>query len=135
VFVKVGPAEEVRRIILAAMANWSALNADANTAYYTAGDNAVFFDFCPMKYAGWENYRNEINRISEGIQKFQMTLNDDLTVHCVGKMAWASATWTMDFHYKDGTTRHLDGRLTEVLERQRGKWQIVHEHSSVPTTA
>ena len=41
----------------------------------------------------------------------------------------------MDFHYKDGTTRHLEGRLTEVLEKLQGKWKIVHEHVSVPTTA
>jgi ketosteroid isomerase-like protein len=133
--VREGPTEEVRRIILAAMANWSALDADANAAYYTAADDAVFFDFSPMQYLGWESYKNEIKQVSEAIREFQITLNDDLIVHCAGKIAWASATWKMDFHYKDGTKRHLEGRLTEILEKRGGHWKIVHEHASVPTTA
>jgi ketosteroid isomerase-like protein len=54
-------------------------------------------------------------------------------VRVVGKVAYAHCTWKMDFAYKDGSSLHLEGRLTEVLEKQSGTWTIVHEHASVPT--
>jgi len=124
---------EVRATILKAMENWSALAADANEACYTTSDKAVFFDFTPMQYVGWESYKNEIKKVQDTLQQFKITLNDDLTVRVVGKIAYAHATWKMDFLFKDQTRRHLEGRLTEVLEKQKGKWKIVHEHASVPT--
>ncbi|MBZ5516674.1 MAG: nuclear transport factor 2 family protein [Acidobacteriia bacterium] len=102
--------QEVRATIRKAMENWSALEADANAAYYTTSDRAVYFDFTPMQYVGWETYKNEIKKVQESIRDFKIMLNDDLDVRVVG----------------------LEGRLTEVLEKQRGKWKIVHEHASVP---
>jgi ketosteroid isomerase-like protein len=125
--------QKIRALIVKAMQNWSALNADANQAYYTSSDRAVFFDFTPMQYIGWETYKNEIKKVQESIRQFKISLNDDLTVHVVGRLAWATATWKMDFLYRDGKSQHLEGRLTEVLEKQRGKWKIAHEHASVPT--
>jgi len=125
--------QEIRAVILKAMENWSALDADANDVYYTSSGRAVFFDFTPMQYVGWENYKSEIKKVSESIQRFKITLNDDLTVQVAGRAAWATATWQMDFLYADGKPRHLEGRLTEVLEKQKGVWKIVHEHASVPT--
>jgi ketosteroid isomerase-like protein len=125
--------QEIRAVILKAMENWSALNADANQAYYTSSAGALFFDFTPMQYIGWETYKNEIKKVQESIREFKIALNNDLTVHVAGQLAWATATWKMDFLYQTGKTRHLEGRLTEVLQKQRGKWKIVHEHASVPT--
>jgi ketosteroid isomerase-like protein len=124
---------EVWRIIFAAMKNWSELRADANQAYYTSSDQAVFFDFTPMQYVGWETYSTEIKKIQGSIKQFKITLNDDLAVRVLGRMACAHGTWKMDFVFTDGSRRHLEGRLTEVLEKQKGKWIIVHEHASVPT--
>jgi ketosteroid isomerase-like protein len=123
---------EVRATILKAMENWSALDADANAAYYTSSDRAVFFDFTPMQYVGWKTYMNEIKKVQESIRNFKIALNDDLSVRVLGRAAWAHCTWKMDFEFKDGTRRHLEGRLTEVLEKQKGVWKIVHEHASVP---
>jgi ketosteroid isomerase-like protein len=125
--------QEVRQVIVKAMENWSALDAAANEAYYTTSDSAVFFDFTPMQYIGWKTYRSEIEKVQESIQEFKMTLNDDLKVRVLGKAAWAHGTWRMDFLYKDGRRDHLEGRLTEVLEKQKGRWKIVHEHASIPT--
>jgi ketosteroid isomerase-like protein len=125
--------QEVRTVILKAMENWSALEADANEAYYTTSDKAVFFDFTPMQYVGWSTYKNEIKKVQDSIREFKITLNDDLTVRVVGKVAYAHSTWRMGFLYKDGKTLHLEGRLTEVLEKRQGRWKIVHEHASVPT--
>lgn len=126
--------QEVRNVIQKAMENWSTLNADANEAYYTTSDRAVFFDFTPMQYVGWKTYKSEIEKVQGLIEKFKITLNDDLSVRVLGKAAWAHATWKMDFVYKDGKQLHLEGRLTEVLEKQNGRWKIVHEHASVPTS-
>lgn len=123
----------VRRVIVAAMKNWSWLDADANQAYYTSSDQAVFFDFTPMQYVGWETYATEIKKVQESIRKFKITLRDDLAVRVCGRVAYAHGTWKMDFLFTDGTRKHLQGRLTEVLEKEKGKWMIVHEHASIPT--
>ena len=125
-------AREVRRIIFAAMKNWSELKADANQTYYTSSDQAVFFDFTPMQYIGWETYSSEIKKVQGSIRKFKIILHDDLVVRVRGSMACAHGTWKMDFVFTDGSRQHLEGRLTEVLEKQKGKWRIVHEHASVP---
>jgi PhnB protein len=134
VFAATKDERDVRATILKAMENWSRLDADANAAYYTSSDHAVFFDFTPMQYVGWKTYVNEIKKAQESIRTFKIVLNDDLSVKVVGGAAWAHCTWKMDFDYKDGTQRHLEGRLTEVLEKQNGAWKIVHEHASVPTS-
>ena len=55
---------------------------------------------------------------------------DDLQVRTV--IFAAMKKWKMDFTFVDGSRRHLEGRLTEVLEKQKGKWIIVHDHASVP---
>jgi ketosteroid isomerase-like protein len=125
-------ARAVRRVIVSAMNNWSRLDADANQAFYTSSDQAVFFDFTPMQYVGWETYASEIKKVQESIRKFKITLRDDLKVNVRGRMAYAHGTWKMDFLFTDGSAKHLEGRLTEVLEKQVGKWRIVHEHASVP---
>ena len=124
---------EVRAVILKAMENWSALDAGSNAAYYTASDRAVFFDFTPMQYVGWTTYKSEIEEIQKSIRKFKITLNKDLTVRVAGRLAFAHGTWKMDFVFATGARRRLEGRLTEVLEKKKGKWIIVHEHASVPT--
>ncbi len=123
----------VRQVIRKAMANWSALDADANREYYTESDKAVFFDFTPMQYVGWKKYVSEIKKVQASIRNFKINLNNDLTVRVAGKLAFAHGTWKMDFVFTDGTRRRLRGRLTEVLEKRQGKWIIVHEHASVPT--
>ncbi len=125
--------QAVRHVILEAMKNWSNLDADANRAYYTSSDRAVFFDFTPMQYVGWKTYVREIKRVQESIRRFRISLNKDLTIQVRGKLAYAHGTWKMDFQFVDGSRKRLRGRLTEVLEKCRGKWMIVHEHASVPT--
>jgi len=124
---------EVRRVILKAMENWSALDADANRKLYTSSDNAVFFDFTPMQFVGWRTYVSEIKKVQKTIRRFQIKLNKDMKVRVSGELAFAHCTWTMSFTFSDGSRRRLAGRLTEVLAKSDGKWIIVHEHASVPT--
>ena len=126
-------ARLVRQVIVAAMKNWSNLDAEANRVYYTSSTRAVFFDFTPMQYVGWDTYMNEIKKVQESIKQFKITLNDDLIVEVRGTMAYAHGTWRMNFVFTNGSRRRLSGRLTEILEKQIGKWKIVHEHASVPT--
>ena len=126
-------AREVRRVIIKALENWSALDADANRELYTSSGKAVFFDFTPMQYVGWRTYVTEIKKVQTKIRKFQIKVNSDMRVHVLGKLAFGHCTWAMNFVFANGVRRRLAGRLTEVLEKRGGKWIIVHEHASVPT--
>jgi ketosteroid isomerase-like protein len=131
--IEMKPEKAVQRVILEAMKNWSALDADANRQFYTSSDKAVFFDFTPMQYLGWKTYVSEIKKVQKSIKRFKIALNDDLQIHVQGHFAYAHCTWKMDFLFIDGTRQKLKGRLTEVLEKRKGNWVIVHEHASIPT--
>ena len=127
-------SHQVRHVIFAAMKNWSELDAEANRVYYTSSNKAVFFDFTPMQYVGWKTYIGEIKKVQETIRRFRITLNDDLAVRVHGTMAYAHGTWKMNFVFTNGSRKRLAGRLTEILVKRKGKWIIVHEHASVPTS-
>ena len=124
--------QDIRTTILKSVEGWSTLNPDVNDAYYTSSDSAVFFDIAPMQYAGWQSYKEGAKKMFAGFKDLKLALNDDLAVHRAGKFAWATATWKGDAHLKDGKELHLEGRATLVLEKQKGKWIIFHEHYSVP---
>ena len=125
-------AQDVRATILKSAAGWSTLNPDNNDPIYTSSDRAVFFDVAPMQYVGWAAYKEGFRKGFAGFKDMKLALNDDLAVHRAGNLAWATTTWKLDGHLKDGKDVHLEGRTTLLLEKQNGKWVIVHEHYSVP---
>jgi len=77
-------------------------------------------------------YKEGFRKGFAGFKDMKLALNDDLAVHRAGNLAWATTTWKLDGHLKDGKDVHLEGRTTLLLEKQNGKWVIVHEHYSVP---
>src|SRR5437868_15212401 len=54
---------EFRKLIEAYYAAWSMLSTDAPAKYYAKDADLVFFDIAPMKYNGWKEYR-------DGVQKY-----------------------------------------------------------------
>jgi ketosteroid isomerase-like protein len=124
--------QDIRATILKSAEGWSTLNPDNNDALYTSSDKAVFFDVAPMEYTGWAAYKDGFKKAFAGFKTFKLALNDDLAVHHGRTLGWATVTWKADGQTKDDKAAHLEGRATLVLEKQGGKWKIVHEHYSVP---
>ena len=124
--------QAIRSVLAKATENWSAMNVDANDAYYAADAGAAWFDLAPLKYAGWAEYKAGVKKVFGGFESLSLKLNDDLMVQRRGKMAWATYTFTTELKMKDGKSEKGVGRGTDVLEKRGGKWVIVHEHVSFP---
>jgi ketosteroid isomerase-like protein len=49
-----------------------------------------------------------------------------------GNMGWFAVTFHADRTLPDGRTFETDGRLTTIAAKFEGRWQIVHDHASIP---
>ena len=125
-------AQAIRAVIEKAYANWAALNPEANDPYYAADSNAVWFDLTPLQYVGWNAYKEGAKKLSAVLEGANFKIHNDMAVQRRGKTAWATLTFTAEFHLKGGKVERMDARGTEILEKRSGKWVIVHEHVSVP---
>ena len=101
---------------------------------YNAKDaDLAYLDLTPMKYNNWAAYRAGVQKaLFEPNQSLKIKLNDDLGVHRRGSLARATVTFGADLVNKQGTSAHLDGRWTMILEKRPQGWIVVHEHVSVP---
>ncbi len=113
---------------------WATGNPDGQTKYYAQGP-LLFFDEAPLKYNNWEEYRKGTTKGFKDVQWSTIKMNDDAQIHCdVKDLCWSAATVNMDFHLKNGTEQKGVYRWTVIFEKQNGKWLIVHEHVSAPTS-
>ena len=122
----------IRATIVKAYENWGTLNPDANDALYSAQADVAWYDISPMQYKGWADYKAGTKKLFEGFKDLTFTIGDDLVVTRERKVAWVTLTWKGVAHLKDGKEMVLEGRATEILQKQKGKWIIVHEHVSLP---
>jgi ketosteroid isomerase-like protein len=60
----------------------------------------------------------------------------EVTIHVLGDAAWAEFYWTFDAtRKKDGKEIQTKGRETQVLNKTKQGWRIVHVHySGMPVT-
>ncbi len=72
--------------------------------------------------AAFENAWNTVKDEVYGIKDVQWIAASDTIASCVYTFTWQGLI--------DGKPRSGEGRGTNVLVKQDGKWQIVHEHLS-----
>ncbi|MEJ7623838.1 MAG: nuclear transport factor 2 family protein [Pyrinomonadaceae bacterium] len=80
---------------------------------------------------GWNDYRN--THLGPELKEFKNTKYafSDMKVKTSGNLAFATFKYTLSADM--GTRKVNSGGLgTAVLEKQGGKWRIVHWHSSAP---
>ena len=111
---------------------WSTLNPDNAAPMYSKDADAVFFDVAPLKYNGWEEYKEGVKKVFGGAASASFVPNDDLKVTRRGNIAWTSNTFHGTINQKDGKAMQLDGRHTVIWEKRGGHWIILHEHVSAP---
>jgi len=80
---------------------------------------------------GWEDYRN--NHLAPELKEFKNTKYafSDMKVKTSGTLAFATLKYTIS---GDDNGKHFEGSglATAVFEKAKGKWRIVHWHSSAP---
>lgn len=110
---------------------WSTLDPTNVEKFYATGPH-TFFDIAPLKYNSWDEYEKGVKAELAGYKIAKFTLNDDVTVHPYGDLAWVTATVAYQMTTKSGKVEMGNFRWTSVFEDQNGKWIMVHEHVSAP---
>jgi ketosteroid isomerase-like protein len=130
--VKADDTAEFKSLIQHYWEGWSTLNPDKTAPMYSKDADAVFFDVAPLKYNGWEEYKEGVKKVFADASSASIAPNDDLKVTRRGTIAWTSNTFHGTINQKDGKTTQLVGRHTAIWEKRGGHWIIVHEHVSAP---
>ena len=131
--MKKAGAELNKKLVQSYYAAWNTLNTDNPASFYAKDANIVFFDVAPLKYNGWAEYKNGVQKsIFDQISAGQLTPNDDLRITRRGDVAWMTLTFHLSLNMKTGGAMELDCRHTAIWAKRRGKWLIVHEHVSAP---
>ena len=112
---------------------WNTLNPDNVSSLYASDADLVFFDVAPLKYSGWQEYRDNFKKnVAPGFASLKLTPNSDVKVTRRGSMALTTLTFLLSGKQKDGTALEFDCRHTIVWEKRGGQWLIIHEHVSKP---
>jgi ketosteroid isomerase-like protein len=102
---------------------------------YAKDAHLVFYDLEPLKYTGWAEYsKGVLPNILDKFASVKFTVNDDLKATERGNVAWTSVTVRADGTLKAAGPMKADIRHTVIWEKRGGRWLIVHEHVSVPST-
>jgi ketosteroid isomerase-like protein len=102
---------------------------------YAKDADLVFYDLEPLKYRGWAEYsKGVVPNVLEKFASVKFTVNDDLKATTRGNVAWTSVTVHADGTLKAAGPMKADIRHTAIWEKRGGRWLIVHEHVSVPST-
>src|SRR5262249_51056933 len=114
---------------------WNTLDLSQPAKYYAKDPDLVFYDVTPLKYNGWSEYRQGVEKLLTGYSSLKIVPNDDLKVDRAGTIAWATLTFHLITTTKDGKKSDQVGRDTILWQKRSGHWLIVHEHVSLPLGA
>jgi ketosteroid isomerase-like protein len=113
-------------------AGWQSGNVAGQEQFYSPGAH-VFFDVAPLKYSSWDEYKKGATAMLAGFSSAKFHVNDDVQFNKVSNSTyWGTSTVDFELTKKDGNTQKGTMRWTFVMEKQKGKWMVVHEHVSVP---
>ncbi|MEM0116851.1 MAG: nuclear transport factor 2 family protein [Conexivisphaerales archaeon] len=123
------------KLVNGVIKGWASQDPAKAAPYYSKDRNLVFFDFAPLKYTGWKEYAEGVQKLffdnmpphSSGFKSISV-----LKVKKANKLAVTLATFHFWAKMKDGTKIESDGRITTVWEKKENKWLIVHDHWSFP---
>lgn len=129
---KQGTDGEFKTLIDRYYAAWNTGNPDQAAGLYAKEAGLVFYDIAPLKYNGWDEYKEGVKKVLSEFSSFKLTVNDDLNATRRGNVAWTTVTFHASATLKSGGPMEFDGRHTAIWEKRGGQWLIVHEHASAP---
>jgi uncharacterized protein (TIGR02246 family) len=115
------------------VAAFKAKDVDSIMKVYAPGQELVVFDVVPPRqYVGAEAYRKDWQTF---LGSFDGPITVELTDLDVGadrNLAYSHSIQRVSGTDKKGKKLDLTVRVTDVYQKIRGRWYIVHEHVSVP---
>jgi len=110
----------------------NAKDIDAIMSIYVPDESLLVFDLAPpLQYVGAKAYRKNWQDFvaTMGPVRFEVT---DFTVAVDGKMAYSHAVHHLTATDNNGQKLDWTVRVSDVYQKIKGQWLIVHEHVSVP---
>ena len=124
-------AAELRTLIDAWAAAVRAKDIGAVMRHY-APDVVVFDVMPPLFVKGVDAYRRNWQSwfdALEGLADFQFA---ELHLEVSGDLAYCFSINRLRARYRDGAKHDAQTRATVCFRKRDGRWQVVHEHASVP---
>lgn len=122
---------DVKKIMSRMMEACAKKDVDAIMALVAHNENVVFIGSGEdEKVVGWKEIKAGYERDFAQADSIKITM-PWVTISSAGRVAWVSADETYDA-VSGGRKIKMEGRMTAVLEKRRGKWLIVQMHFSVP---
>ena len=100
--------------------------------YWTSPDVVVFDVVPPLRYVGWDSFRQDWQGFFDSFEKIGVYDWTDVHIEAEGDMGWMRALVHRVGTFKDGKSIDMAFRDTAIFERKSGKWVVVHDHGSVP---
>jgi uncharacterized protein (TIGR02246 family) len=126
-------AAEIRATQESIAAGAQARDLDAIMSNYLHSDKLYVFDvYPPRAYIGWDAFRKDWQNFLEAYKGPITYKMVDMDVDTDGKLGCVHVIEHVAGTDKEGKKMELNIRVTEIYRKVNGKWQIVHEHASVP---
>ena len=107
-------------------------NVDQMMSYYDGTDRLLIFDAIPpLKYSGTQAWRKNLEGFVAAYNPGILELTD-LEIVTNGKLGYAHSIQRFTGTDQSGKKVQMAFRVTDCLEKENGKWKIVHEHNSMP---
>jgi uncharacterized protein (TIGR02246 family) len=115
------------------VAAFKAKDVDAIMKVYAPDQTLVVFDVVPPRqYVGGAAYRQDWQKLFGSFEGPITVELSDLDVVADRNLAYSHSIQHVAGTDKQGKKLDLTVRVTDVYKKTRGRWQIIHEHVSVP---
>jgi ketosteroid isomerase-like protein len=115
------------------VAAFKAKDIDAIMKVYASGQALVVFDVVPPRqYVGAAAYRKDWQTFLDSFNGPITVELSDLDIGADRNLAYSHSIQRVTGADKQGKKVDLTVRVTDVYQKIRGRWFVVHEHVSVP---
>ena len=131
--VRADDRADIRRLEERLVVAFKAKDLDAIMSAYAPDEKLFVFDAIPPRqYVGAAAWRdNNAGFLANYPGPIDVDAKD-LVITTDGKLGFAHYVFHMTGTSKAGTHDEYNFRITDCLEKRKGKWVIVHEHLSFP---
>jgi len=127
------PTADIKALEDRFVAAFKAKDVDGIMKVYAPGQTLLVFDVVPPRqYVGAAAYRKDWETF---LGSFDGPITVELTSLDVGadrNLAYSHSIQRVAGTDKQGKKLDLTVRVTDIYKKTRGRWQIIHEHVSVP---
>jgi len=126
-------AADIRALEDRFVAAFKAKDVDAIMKVYAPDQTLVVFDVVPPRqYVGAAAYRKDWQTFLGGFEGPITVELTDLDVTADRNLAYSHSIQRVAGTDKQGKKLDLTVRVTDVYKKAHGRWQVIHEHVSVP---